>query len=267
MKNKKNIMKVILPTEIFIFLLTLILLFREYERKQIVSIQCDISINISTELGGYPPYRPYPKEIKSSKKKKVVIPAKVTKINPLELLCDNIGDNKIKIKNDLFTKQTLPTEYYPNLDFSSFQPFMDYKKVTDSTSPAYSITRSDNAYNDQYGFRRYRTSKDQFTINGQDDYVVALGTFYKEKGTCGSRYLVVTSTGMFTVITGDEKADKDTDEMNMFSRHGEDSDLGSIIEWIVDQDNLYRDIMFTGTVTASPVKAIKGEILYLYKIN
>ena len=51
------------------------------------------------------------------------------------------------------------------------------------------------------------TTADQFTIDGQDDYMIALGTFYKEKGTAGNRYLIETTTGAYTAITGSEKAD------------------------------------------------------------
>ncbi len=258
MKDKKMILilkgAIVLLASLFIILIFMIL----YKANE--NIQNKYTKYTSENLGNMEKIQD-----KISIQKKETCIVKVS-LNELDIVTHLKGRDVISIKKNEFVKQKLPDEFYNNIDFSSFQPFMDYKKVIDKRSPAYRITRSKRAYNDQYGFRRYRTNKNQFTVNGEDDYVVALGTFYKEKGTCGSRYLVITTTGMFTIITGDEKADDDTDEMNMFSTHG-DGDLASIIEWIVDQDHLQSDIKFHGTVTAGPVKAIQGKIKYLYKIE
>lgn len=170
----------------------------------------------------------------------------------------------IHLDNATLVEMELPSKYYGNIDFSSFQPYMSYYKVTNKTSPAYSVCHSENAYTDENGLRRYRTTADQFTIDGQDDYMIALGTFYKEKGTAGSRYLIETTTGAYTAITGSEKADDDTDKLNMFRSHG---NKAGMIEWIVDERCLNNDISAAGTVTNGPVEALKGEIISIYKIE
>ena len=143
---------------------------------------------------------------------------------------------------------------------------MCYRKITDKTSPSYAITHSEDAYTDIYGFRRYKVQEGQFSVDGLDDYMVALGTYYKEPDTVGSRFLIVTSTGMFTVITGAEKADEDTDPMNMYSTHCNGERAG-MIEWIVDERSLHSDIKGWGTVTKGPVEAIQGEIIAIYEIK
>lgn len=177
---------------------------------------------------------------------------------------NSLGSSTITLDNNILVNYDLPSSKYVNMDFSSFQPFMDYKKVTNESTPAYAVCHSENAYTDENGLRRMRLSKDDFRIDGQDDYIVALGTFYKTKGTAGQRYLVVTSTGMFTITAGDEKSDNDTDQYNMVTTHAISS---SMIEWIVDTKVLNKDVLRTGDVTEAPVKAIQGEIQYIYEIT
>lgn len=176
-----------------------------------------------------------------------------------------LGNSVINIKDYELYKQNLPNLYYPGLDYSSFQPFMDYKLIKNKSSQSYKISYANEAYTDENGFRRYKTDEDDFTIDGNDDYIVALGTFYKEKGTAGGRYLIVTSTGMYTVIAGDEKSDDDTDAMNMFTIHSDGK--AGLIEWVVDADKLNREIKNKGTVTAGPVKEMQGKIEGIYKID
>lgn len=175
-----------------------------------------------------------------------------------KLLEDQIGNSIINLDNTYtLNRYDLPDVYYPGIDFSSFQPYMSYDCITNKSSGAYKICNSDEAYSDEYGFRRYRTNDDEFTIDGQDDYIVALGTFYKPKGEVGSRYLITTTTGMYTVRTGDEKSDLHTDEMHMFSRHG---NYAGLIEWIVDDNNLIKSIKRSGTVTQGPVIPLQGKL-------
>lgn len=185
---------------------------------------------------------------------------------PKEILNSNLGNGTINLGNSVLTRYDLPDVYYPGIDYSSFQPYMDYRCVTNKKSPAYGVVHSELSYTDENGMRRYKVNDNQFSIDGEDDYVIALGTFYKEKGTAGSRYLIVTTTGMYTAITGDEKADKHTDSKNMFSLHKNGSCAG-IIEWIVDQKNLERSMRRAGTVTAGPIEELQGDIIHIYKIT
>lgn len=186
---------------------------------------------------------------------------------PSEIINNSLGSSKMKIDNHSLTRYALPSAYYDNLDYSSFQPFMCYTTVTNRSAPAWKVLNSKNAYTDGYGFRRYKLNENQLSVNGKDDYIIALGTYYKKKGSAGSRFLVVTTTGMYTAITGDEKSDAHTDKMKMFSSHGKGK--AGLIEWIVDQDSglLPRSILKSGTVTTGPIKEINGKILYIYKID
>jgi hypothetical protein len=176
-----------------------------------------------------------------------------------------LGNDTIEVEGSVLERYDLPSLYYPSLDYSSFQPYMDYRTITSTGSASYSISHSVNAYTDEVGLRRYEISEGQINIDGKDDYIIALGTFYKERGTAGSRYLIVTSTGMYTAIAGDEKSDVNTDIMNMCSSHG--NGKAGLIEWIVDANRLDKNITLHGTITAGPVEELTGEILYIYKIN
>lgn len=182
-----------------------------------------------------------------------------------EILEDRIGDATIDIAGIQLISYSLPSKYYSNLDYSSFQPWMSYTTITNKSSQGYALCNSANAYTDANGFRRYKVSDDEFSINGQDDYIVALGTYYKEKGVIGNRYLVVTTEGMFTVRTGDEKDDRDTDQYNMFTTH--DGKAG-LIEWIVDSSKLDSQVKLTGNaVSCEDFEELHGEILYIYEIQ
>lgn len=158
----------------------------------------------------------------------------------------------------------LPSKYYEDLDFSSFQAYMSYKLVTDKTSAAYRVCRSQNAYTDSEGFRRIETNG--YKINGQDDYVIALGTYYNDHLTAGSRWLIETSNGSYTATVGDEKQDIHTDSHNMFGVHGANGDVAGMIEWIVDPELIDPAIKIMGSVTASDNPLMQGEILHIYKI-
>lgn len=205
-------------------------------------------------------------KMKESQPPIVQLPYVEDDIDPMVLLTTNLGNKSISIGNNtMLNRYELPNIYYPGIDFSSFQPYMDYRCITNTSSPAYAVSHSQLAYTDEYGMRRYRTTEDQFTINGNDDYVIALGTYYKKKGTAGSRYLIVTTTGMYTAITGDEKADSHTDSRHMFSLHQDGT--GGIIEWIVDQKNLETKMRRSGTITAGPIEPLQGEILHIYGIE
>lgn len=175
------------------------------------------------------------------------------------------GYSTIRDLYALLTRYKTPDEFYENIDYNTMQPYMSYNAITDTTSQAYEITHSENAYTDDLGYRRYKVSDEQFSIDGNDDYIIALGTYYKEKGTCGDRWLIITTTGMYTAITGDEKADKDTDELHMVHKHTDGR--YSLIEWIVDTNKLESLVKAMGSVRYSSVAAMNGDILYMYKIT
>ena len=191
------------------------------------------------------------------------------KIDEMNKLENSLGNDIINLNTSTtLTRYDLPNKYYTNINYSYFQPFMSYKKINNKSSDAYKLVTSEGCYTDEMGLRRFRTHSNQFTINGEDDYMIALGTFYKPEGEIGSRYLVVTTEGMYTAITGDEKADKDTDQYNMFGWHGDENQYAGMIEWIIDEKSMLNErTRIAGTMSVNGPKVASGEILYIYKIN
>lgn len=180
-----------------------------------------------------------------------------------------IGNEQIRSNGSLLTRYNLPSEYYPGLNFSYFQPYMCYTSIKNINSPQYHLLNDSKSYTDEFGFRRHETNESQFTINQQDDFVIALGTYYKEKGTVGQRFLIVTTTGMYTAVTGDEKNDAHTDQKNMFTMHGRHKQYAGLVEFIIDRncDRLSENIVTTGTVTNGPIEVLQGDIRYIYRID
>ena len=164
------------------------------------------------------------------------------------------------------TQMSLPSTYYDGLDWSSMQTWMDYRKITDTSSDAWRICRSDKAYVDNNGYLRYEVKDDEFSLGDNDDFVVAMGTFYKTKDVCGERFLIKTTTGEYTVITGDEKDDSQTDSHNMY--HDCYGNKVSVLEFVVDTRSLEHDVKRDGTVHSSTKhEMFNGDIIGIYKIN
>lgn len=172
----------------------------------------------------------------------------------------------VEEKEPEFIKYDLPSVYYGDIDFSTFQPYMDYKMVTNTSSNSYQTLNSEKLHIDDNGLCRYSVDDDQFSIDEKDDYVIALGTYYKEKGKTGQRYLIHTTEGYYTAIAGDEKADEHTDKYRMFVRHGENGQYAGMIEFLVDTDYLDSGIRTMGTVTACDDPVLQGEILGISQI-
>lgn len=176
---------------------------------------------------------------------------------------NHIGERNFTFNNINFKGYDLPEVYYPGID-TSFYPYMDYRCITARGTETYKINNDGNSYTDELGLRRYKVSENEFSINGQDDYLVAMSTFYKPKNEINSRFLIKTTTGMYTVRTGDEKSDNDTDSMHMFSYHG---GKAGIIEWIVQTECLERSIKLHGSVGKSSNSIINGKITHIYRIE
>lgn len=178
-----------------------------------------------------------------------------------------IGDDVIIVDDSTtLTRLATPDEIYGEMDFSSFQPWMDYRKITNERSKGYAICNSEYTYSGSNGLLRYQLQEGEFSVD-DDDYIVAMGTYYKPRGTMGTRYLIVTENGMFTVRTGDEKADIHTDDHNMFTRH-KDGSVAAILEWIVDSNHLQDKVASSGNVVnTTDFDEIHGNIMYVYRID
>lgn len=153
-------------------------------------------------------------------------------------------------------------------DFNSMQPYEDVSCISNESTSAFQVTHNDATYIDHYGLLRYnRNASTEFTVDGKDDYVVALGTFYKGEGTpCGGRFLIVTDRGSYTVTVGDEKDNIHTGKYHMYSDH--DGKAG-LIEFIVDEDSLESTSKAMGSIFFMPneLGGVGGNIHYIYKIS
>lgn len=89
------------------------------------------------------------------------------------------------------------------------------------------------SYTDKIGCRKYN-----------DDYCVGLGSFYSDR--IGDRFEVTLENGnVFTIITGDMKADCDTDITNMYAPciNYDGEYCANVIEFIID-DKVVSDDMY-----------------------
>lgn len=197
----------------------------------------------------------------------------LTKLETYQLMLDMIkecqGSAKIYVDDQItLVKYALPEQFYKYIDHSTFQPYMCYSKVTNRRTPSWRVLNSKEAYSDKYGFRRIKLNPEDFSINGKDDYVIALGNYYKKKGTAGDRFLIITSTGMYTATVGVEKSDNHTDKKHMCTFHGNGKYAG-VIEWVMDvrSGKVSRKIRSAGTITSGPIEELNGKIKYIYKIT
>ena len=144
------------------------------------------------------------------------------------------------------------TMQIPNTD-TSFKTYMDYRTITDETSPQWDI--QEIAYIDKQGFQR---------VN--DDYVVAMGTYYSD--VMGTRFRITLENDKeFTVILGDKKRDDETDKKNMYHPvYDENGDFfgANVIEFIVDTEMIDEDILKLGTLSSL---GFEGNIVKIERID
>lgn len=135
----------------------------------------------------------------------------------------------------------------PNYIDTSFKAYMDYRTLSNITSKQYEIQQQ--AYTDSLGFRRI----------GQD-YLIALGTFYSNN--CGDRFLITLDSGVsFTVMIGDIKMNKHTNETNQYTpmKNGN----ANLVEFIVDTKKMEKNILKLGDISNL---GFKGNVFRIQKI-
>ena len=194
-------------------------------------------------------------------------PAPTPEMSNEDIVRAHLGDSVITVSTGTLTKMSLPSAYY-NIDFSSYQPWMPASAITSKGSDSWRFLHGSGIYVGDDGIYRHQIdSATEFNVNNNsDDFVVALGTFYKTRHTCGERFLVVTDCGWYTISCGDEESDRDTDSHHMFIPDP-DGIHARMIEYIVDRNRLDPNIRKMGNVVAGPHSYIKGEIRYIYKIT
>lgn len=130
---------------------------------------------------------------------------------------------------------------------TSFKSYMDYRSITNQSSKQWKLQQQ--AYTNAQGFRMIG-----------DDYLVALGTFYA--GGCGERFRVTLSSGTtFTVMTGDIKSNRHTNETRQYCPRSDGS--GNMIEFIVDSKAMSRDALRMGNLSCL---GLEGSITKIEKI-
>ncbi len=186
----------------------------------------------------------------------------------LDTISQSLGAKEISLIDCRLIKYALPGELHKGLDHSSFQPYMCYTKVRNKSTSSWKLLNSKKAYSDDEGFRRVKVDNSKFSLKGKDDYVVAMGNYYKRKGSIGDRFLIITTVGMVTIVVGAEKSDNHTDSKNMFTSHGKNKQYAGVLEWILDMKSgkVDRSIKKSGSVTTGPVEELHGKLLYIYKI-
>ncbi len=143
----------------------------------------------------------------------------------------------------------------PSYD-TSFKACMDYRTLTARSSDQYQLQHSPYVWTDAYGLRRYN-----------DDYIVAMGTYYTPR--CGARFRVTFDTGnVITVLVGDIKADIHTDSLNQYSAvRNPDGSLYSanVLEFIADTTLLPKNVWIMGSVDV--LDHLAGNITAIEKIS
>lgn len=120
----------------------------------------------------------------------------------------------------------------PDILDTSFKGYMSLYKITSTSSKQWAFLRSG-----EYEL----TANPDGIMMYKDYYIVAMASYYTNYKV-GSTFRITLDSGViFNVITGDEKADKDTDSNRMYRPKGQDR--GEIIEFIVayGDSKIYSD--------------------------
>lgn len=139
------------------------------------------------------------------------------------------------------TPMSLPPTYQTN---GSFKAYMDFRAITNTSSKQYELQRI--AYTNENGFRMI-----------ESDYMVAVGSFYTEN--IGDRFYIKLENGKeFTVIIGDIKQDRHTDDTGRFVESN-----GNILEFIIDTTIMNKQAIRMGDISYA---GFEGGIVNIERI-
>jgi hypothetical protein len=159
------------------------------------------------------------------------------------------SSSQAKKNTDIYNKEFLVP--WQNSDFKAYMP---YDAITDKSSAQWYYRN--NAWTDSNGLRRV-----------DDDYLVAMGTYYSE--SVGERFRITLDSGdIFTVRIGDIKNPIHTDIYNMYTPVKDSSGnfySANVLEFLVDTDKLDSKAAKLGTVSC--IKGLKGNIAKVEKIK
>lgn len=146
----------------------------------------------------------------------------------------------------------------PNIQ-SYFKTWMDYRCITDKSSPQYKMVNNisnDWIYTDSEGFLRAIGENDLGIP--EDYYVIALGSYYGTNIT--NKYRITTNTGnVFYGILGDQKADYHTNSTHQYAS------MNDVVEFIVDTRKLNKDVKRMGS--ANVYMPLNGNIAKIERID
>ena len=130
---------------------------------------------------------------------------------------------------------------------TAFKSYMSYRAITNTRSAQYQLQQK--CWTDDEGLRRLN-----------DDYVIALGTYYAEY--IGERFKITLDTGeSFTAVIGDFKADRHTDSKHQYYDSG--NGRKNIVEFVVDTRELNRKARRMGDI--SYISGFEGNIRSIEK--
>lgn len=130
---------------------------------------------------------------------------------------------------------------------NSRKTYMDYRKITDTSSEQYKLQQNKDCYTTDTGLRK---------VN--EYYCIAVGTYYSNN--IGDKLIIYMENGeSFKAIVADIKDDKHTDETNR--QHRKD---GSVIEFVVDTRKLPELVRKMGDISYIN-ETFKGEIKAIIK--
>lgn len=131
----------------------------------------------------------------------------------------------------------------PLYNITSQKLWMDYRAITDTSSPQWSISRNGRVGND--GILRY------------NDYIcIALG---QEYGAVGDKFLIQIGEKKVKCILTDQKKYCDT-----LNGEGWLDPYGNLLEILVDSDIINSDCRQMGDMNYTP--ALNGEVTAIWKI-
>lgn len=134
---------------------------------------------------------------------------------------------------------------------TSFFAYMDGKTITNKESA-------------QYCFIQKCRIDDNGLYRMDDDYVVAMGSYYSTY--IGQRFRVTLDNGnSFFVSLGDCKSDVHTDDLHQYRAAGYNGTKKNVVEFIVDTKSLDNEVAFTGNVGAYPF--FKGNIASIERVD
>ena len=143
----------------------------------------------------------------------------------------------------------------PNIN-SSFKTWMNYKAVTNKSSPQYKFIRQ-YGWSDNEGFMRCSGERD-LGIE-QDYYLIALGSYYGT--TIGTKYRITLDTGnVFYGVLADCKSNSHTNSTNQYVLKNK-----NIVEFLVDKSKLNKDVKKMGS--ANVYMPLNGKVIKIERID